>query len=271
MHAVAVFSGRCTATKIVIVEQNSEVKYKSGNTHQQRLTAVIFCFAALIQGIIKVPFSAAIDPYHKCCRHAAGHGGYVAVLSDDVMRTSLLLLLLVAVRAVVGASNRSLLPNDTELVATCVPSILDGVLLSPHNMPDWMLKLKQVAEEAARGVARGAFEEELLRRKLKEHPEIRAIAVSLSRPPGHAVVIYRTGDESVLVHQLTNLSSLVDTTWRSVLDTSWNQSYKASDNSEGWTPPFLDCLTAKWLFGYSVSFHRYSTTGKYSKSSDTGA
>ena len=179
------------------------------------------------------------------------------------MRTPLLLLLLVAVHAVVGASNRSLMPDDTELVATCVPSILDGVLLSAHNMPDWMLKLKQVAMEAARGVTRGAFEEEPLRRKLKEHPEITAIAVSLSRPPGHAAVVYRTSDESVLVHQLTNLSSLVDTTWRSVLDTSWNQSYKASDISEGWTPLFLDCLTAKWLFGYSVSFHRYSTTGKY--------
>jgi hypothetical protein len=185
------------------------------------------------------------------------------------MRTPLLLLLLVAVRAVVGASNRSLLPDDTELVATCVPSILDGVLLSAHNKPDWMLKLKQVAMDAARGVARGAFEEEPLRRKLKEHPEITAIAVSLSRPPGHAAVVYRTNDESVLVHHLTNLSSLVDTTWRSVLDTSWNQSYMASDMSEGWTPLFLDCLTAKWLFGYSVSLHRYSTTGKYSKSSDT--
>jgi hypothetical protein len=183
------------------------------------------------------------------------------------MRTSLLLLLLVAVRAVVGASNRSFLPNDNELVATCVPSILDGVLVSAQNMPDWMLKLKQVAVEAARGVARGAFEEEL-RRKLKEHPKITAIAVSLSRPPVHAAVVYRTSDESVLVHQLTNLSSLVDTTWRSVLDTSWNQSYKAADISEGWTPPFLDCLTAKWLFGYSVSLHRYSTTGKYIKSSD---
>jgi hypothetical protein len=179
------------------------------------------------------------------------------------MRTSLLLLLLVAVRAVVGASNRSFLPNDTELVvATCVPSILDGVLVSAH-MPDWMLKLKQVAVEAAEGLARGAFEEEPLRRKLKEHPKITAIAFSLSRPPVHAAVVYRTSDESVLVHQLTNLSSLVDTTWRSVLDTSWNQSYKASDISEGWTPPFLDCLTAKWLFGYSVSFYRYSTTGKY--------
>jgi len=210
----------------------------------------------------------AIDTCHECCRHAAGHGGHVAVLSDDVMRTPLLLLLLVAVRAVVGASNRSLLPDDTELVSTCVPSILDGVLLSAHNMPDWMLKLKQVAMEAARGVAREAFEEEPLRRKLKEHPEIRAIAVSLSRPPGHAAVVYRTSDESVLVHHLTDLSSLVDTTWRSVLDTSWNQSYKASDISEGWTPLFLDCLTAKWLFGYSVSFHRYSTNGKYSKSSD---
>jgi hypothetical protein len=186
------------------------------------------------------------------------------------MRTSLLLLLLVAVRAVVGASNRSL-PNGADLVATCVPSILDGVLLSAHNMPDWMLKLKQVAAEAARGVARGAFEEEPLRRKLKEHPEITAIAVSLSRPSGHTAVIYRTGDESVLVHQLTNLSSLVDTTWRSVLDTSWNQSYKASDISEGWTPLFLDCLTTKWLFGYYVSFHRCSTTRKYSKCSYTGA
>jgi trans-aconitate methyltransferase len=184
------------------------------------------------------------------------------------MRTSLLLLLLVAVRAVVGASNRSWLPDDTELVATCVPRILDGVLLSAH-MPDWMLKLKQVAKEAPWGLEGGAPDEESLRRKLKEHPQITAIAVSLSRPPGHAAVVYRTSDESVLVHQLTNLSSLVDTTWRSVLDTSWNQSYKASNNSEGWTPPFLDCLTAKWLFGYSVSFHRYSTTGKYSKSSDS--
>jgi hypothetical protein len=119
-----------------------------------------------------------------------------------------------------------------------------------------MSKLKQVAVEAARGAARGAFEEEPLRRKLKEHPEITAIAVSLSRPPGHAAVVYRIGDESVLVHQLTNLSSLVDKTWRSVLDPSWNQSDKASDISEGWTPPFLDCLTAKWLFGYSVSIHR---------------
>jgi hypothetical protein len=186
------------------------------------------------------------------------------------MRTSLLLLLLVAVRAVVGASNRSLLPNETEPVATCVPSILDGVLLSAH-MPDWMLKLKQVATEVARGVAGGAFGEETLRRKLKDHPEITAIAVSSSRPPGHAAVVYRIGDENVRVHQLTNPSSLVDTTWLSVLDSSWNQSYKASDNSEGWTPPFLDCLTAKWLFGYSVSFNRYSTTGKYSKSSNTGA
>jgi hypothetical protein len=182
------------------------------------------------------------------------------------MRTSLLLLLLVAVRTVVGTSNRSFLPNDAELVATCVPSILDGVLVSAHNMPDWMLKLKQVAVEASRVVARGAFGEEPLRRKLKEHPKITAIAVSLSGPPVYADVVYRTSDESVLVHQLTNLSSLVDTTWRSVLDTSYN----ASDISEGWTPPFLDCLTAKWLFGYSVSFHRYSTTGKYIKSSDIG-
>lgn len=270
MHAVAVLSGRFTTTNVVIVEQNSEMKYKSGNTHQKRLIVAIFCFAALNQGIIKVPSSVAIDTCHECCRHAVGHGGHVAVLSDDVMRTSLLLLLLVAVRAVVGASNRSLLPDDTELVATCVPSIVDGVLPSEHNMPGWMLKLKEVATETAQVEARGDHEEESLRRKLKEHPKITAIAVSLSRPPGHAAVVYRTSDESVLVHQLTNLSSLVDTTWRSVLDTSWNQSYKASDISDGWTPPFLDCLTAKWLFGYSASFHRCSMTGKYSKSSDMG-
>jgi len=189
------------------------------------------------------------------------------------MRTSLLLLLLVAVRTVVGTSNRSFLPHDTELVATCVPSILNGVLVSAHNMPDWMLKLKQVAEEAAGEVVGEAFEEESLeqlRRKLKEHPKITAIAVSLSGPPVHADVVYRTSDERVLVHQLTNLSSLVDKTWRSVLHTSWNQSYKGSDISGGWTPLFLDCLTAKWLFGYSVSFQRYSTTGKYIKSSGTG-
>ena len=203
-----------------------------------------------------------------CCRHEAGHRGHVAVLSDDVMRTLFLLLLLVAVRAVVGASNRSVLPDDTELVATCVPSILEGVHFSSHNLPDWMLKLKQVAMEAARLVAVGPTDEELLR-KMKEHPQITAIAVSLSRPEDVAVV-YRTGEESVLLHQLTNQSSLVDATWRSVLDSSRNQSYKTSDYSEGWTPPFLDCLTAKWLFGYSVLFHRYSTTGKYSKCSDSG-
>lgn len=171
-----------------------------------------------------------------------------------------MLLLLVAVRAVVGASNRSLLRDDTELVATCVPSI------PAHYMPDWMLKLKPFTKETAQGVASGAFEEEPLRSTLKEHSIITAIAVSLSRPTGHAAVVYRTSNESVLVHYLTNLSSLVDTTWRTVLDPSWNQSYKASNNSEGWTPLFLDCLTAKWLFGYSASFGRYSTTGKYSKS-----
>lgn len=172
------------------------------------------------------------------------------------MRASLLLLLLVAVRAVVGATNRSLLPDDTELVASCVPTILQGVLVSTHNLPEWMLKLKVVAMDATKFVAGRAPEEELLRRKLNEHPNITAIAVSLSLPPGPAAVVYRTGDKSIQVHQLSNLSSLLDTTWRSVLDADWNQSYKAYDNSEIWTPPFLDCLTAKWLFGYSVSLHR---------------
>jgi hypothetical protein len=175
------------------------------------------------------------------------------------MTASLLLLLLVAVRVVVGATNRSLLPDETEPVASCVPHILEGVLISTHNLPDWMLKLKRLAMEAAQGVAGGAPDEERLRRTLKDHPEVTAIAVSLSRPPGHAAVLYRTGDDSLQVHQLTNLSSFVDTTWRSVLDAGRNQSYKPSDISELWTPPFLDCLTTKWLFGYSVSLHRYST------------
>lgn len=172
------------------------------------------------------------------------------------MRTSLLLLLLVAVCAVVGATNRSWLPDDTEMTASCVPSVLEGVLVSAHNLPDWILKTKRVAMEAAQGVAGGAPEEERLLRTLREHPEITAIAVCLSRPPGYAAVVYRTGEGSIQVHQLNNMTSLLDATWRSVLDAGWNQSYKSSETSELWTPPFLDCLTMKWLFGYSVLLHR---------------
>jgi hypothetical protein len=178
----------------------------------------------------------------------------VAVLSDDVMKGSLLLLLLVAVRAVIGGTNRSLLPDDT-----CVPTVLEGVLLSAGNLPDRLLNLKPVAMQAAQDVTGGVRDlEQLLKLKLRDHHVLMAIAVSLSRPPENATVVYRSADERIQVHRLNNLSSLVDKTWRNVLDADWNQSSKASDTSELWTPPFLDCLTRKWLFGYSVSLHRYS-------------
>ncbi|XP_023712991.2 probable G-protein coupled receptor 158 [Cryptotermes secundus] len=173
------------------------------------------------------------------------------------MKASLLVLLLVAVRAVIGGTNRSLLPDDTELLGSCVPTVLEGVLLSAGNLPDRVVNLKPVAMQAAQEVAGGVRDvERLLMLKLKEHRVLTAIAVSLSRPPENATVIYRSGDDSTRVHRLSNLSSLVDTTWRTVLDADWNQSSKASDVTELWTPPFLDCLTRKWLFGYSVSLHR---------------
>lgn len=191
----------------------------------------------------------------------------MAVLSDDVMKASLLVLLLVAVRAVIGGTNRSLLPDDTELPGSCVPTVLEGVLLSAGNLPDRVLNLKPVAMQAAQEVAGGVRDvERLLKLKLKEHRVLTAIAVSLSRPPENATVVYRSGDDRTQVHRLTNLSSLVDTTWRNVLDADWNQSSKASNISELWTPPFLDCLTRKWLFGYSVSLHRYSIVWAHSSS-----
>jgi hypothetical protein len=151
-----------------------------------------------------------------------------------------------------------LLPDDTEPLGSCVPSILEGVLLSAGNLPARVLNLKRVAMEVAQKMAAGVSEvERLLELKLKQYPELTAIAVSLPRPPENSAVFYRAGDDNVQVHRLTNLSSLVDAAWRNLLDADWNQSYKASEISELWTPPFLDCLTRKWLFGYSVSLHRY--------------
>ena len=168
--------------------------------------------------------------------------------SDDVMRASLLVLLLVAVRAVVGGSNRSALPDDS-----CVPNILEGVVLSPDSMPEPVLVMKTVAVEAAEQFAQlegGAPDLERLSNKLKEHPGISAIAVSMTSSPGHAFVIYRQNDEWIRIHRLNNGSSVVDTTWRIFLDAERNQSSKATSY---WSPPFLDCLTGQWLFGYSVS------------------
>jgi hypothetical protein len=173
------------------------------------------------------------------------------------MRASLLVLLVVAVRAVVGGTNRSLLPDDTEPLGSCVPTILEGVLLSADNLPNWVFSLKRIAMEAAKRVEGGAPEEEQLLRILEEQPELTAIAVSLSRPPEYAAVVYRVGDQKTQVHQLNNLS-VVDKTWRRLLDAGWNQSYKNSNITSLWTPLFLDCLSQKWLFGYTVSLHRYS-------------
>jgi hypothetical protein len=168
------------------------------------------------------------------------------------MRASLLVLL-VAVRAVVGGTNRSLVPDGTETHGSCVPSILESVLLSADSLPEWVLSLKRIAME----VTGGAPKTEQLLRTLKEHPELTAIAVSLSRPPEYAAVVYRLGDQKIQSHQLSNFSVL-DRTWRRLLDADWNQNHKVSDVTGFWTPLFLDCLTQKWLFGYTVSSHRYS-------------
>jgi hypothetical protein len=174
------------------------------------------------------------------------------------MEGSLSVLLVVLVRAVIGGTNRSVLPDDTEPLGSCVPNILEGLLLSAGNLPARVLDLRRVATEIAEKVAAGLPElEHLLQLRLKEHPELMAVAVSLPRPPENATVIYRAADNNIRVHRLSNLSSSVDTTWRNLLDADWDQSYKASDTSQLWTPPFLDCLTRKWLFGYSVSLQRY--------------
>ena len=169
------------------------------------------------------------------------------------MRASLLVLLLVAVRAVVGDTNRSSLPDDLEPLGSCVPNILEGVVLSSDNMPEPVLEMKKVAVEAAEQFAQlegGAPDLERLSNKLKEHPDLSAIAVSMSSSPGYAFVIYRHSDDRIRVHRLNNQSSLVDTSWRIFLDAERNQSSKATSY---WSPPFLDCLTGTWLFGYSVS------------------
>jgi hypothetical protein len=173
------------------------------------------------------------------------------------MTASLLVLLLVAVRAVVGGTNVTSLPDDTEPLGSCVPSILEGVLLSANNLPDWVINLKQVAMETAQGMAGGAPEDNQLLGTLKKHPQLAAIAASLPRLSGYAAVVYRSSEGKLLVHRLTN-SSLVDTAWRSLLDVVRNQSYHTSGTSEMWTPLFLDCLTRNWLFGYSTSLNGYS-------------
>jgi hypothetical protein len=176
------------------------------------------------------------------------------------MTVSLLVLLLVAVCSAVGGTNRSLLPDDTEPLSICVPNILEGVLLPASNLPDWVFSLKRIAVEVVQGATGGAPEVQQLLGTLKDHPEVTAIAVSLPRPSEYAAVVYRAADQKIRVHQLSNLSSVVDTTWRSVLDADWNQGHKVSDISELWTPLFLDCLTQKWLFGYTVALHRYGMT-----------
>ncbi|XP_021920133.1 probable G-protein coupled receptor 158 isoform X3 [Zootermopsis nevadensis] len=167
------------------------------------------------------------------------------------MRASLLVLLLVAVRAVVGGTNRSLVPDDTEQLGSCVPNILEGVLGSAINLPGWVFSLKRIAME----VVLGSSEVEHLLRTLGEHPELSAIAVSSPRPPVYAAVVYRVGDQKMQVHQLSNVSA-VDKAWRRLLDADWNHSYKASNITDLWTPLFFDCLTQKWLFGYTVSLRR---------------
>ncbi|KAJ9588370.1 hypothetical protein L9F63_018296 [Diploptera punctata] len=170
------------------------------------------------------------------------------------MKASLSVLLLVAVRAVLaGTNNRSSIPDDVEPLGSCVPNILEGVVLSPDNMPEAVLELKKVAVEAAEELAQlkgGAPGLDQLSNKLKQHTELSAIAVSMSSSPGYAFVIYRHTDDDIKVHRLSNQSSPVDTTWRTFLDAERNQSSKATSY---WSPPFLDCLTGKWLFGYSVS------------------